>query len=157
MQEAIAVLRADINSSLKQAMKARQERRIATLRLVNAAIQNADIEAQIQGKPALSDDELRALLQKMIKQRQEAVDIYEGAGRKEMAERERDEIEIIRAYLPQSLSATELDAVVQTIIVELDARSMRDMGKIMAALKQKYAGRIDFGEASARVKAKLAP
>lgn len=157
MQEAIAVLRADINSSLKQAMKARQERRIATLRLVNAAIQNADIEAQIQGKPALSDDELRALLQKMIKQRQEAVDIYEGAGRKEMAERERDEIEIIRAYLPQALSATELDAVVQTIIVELDARSMRDMGKIMAALKQKYAGRIDFGEASARVKAKLAP
>jgi uncharacterized protein len=74
-----------------------------------------------------------------------------------MAERERDEIEIIRAYLPQPLSATELDTIVQTIIVELDARSMRDMGKIMAALKQKYAGRIDFGEASARVKAKLAP
>ena len=157
MQEAIAVLRDDINSALKQAMKARQERRTATLRLVNAAMQNADIEAQMQEKPPLSDDELRAVLQKMIKQRQEAADIYEGAGRKEMAERERDEIEIIRAYLPQPLSATELDAIVQAIIVELDARSMRDMGKIMAALKQKYAGRIDFGEASARVKAKLAP
>jgi uncharacterized protein len=154
---AIAVLRDDINSALKGAMKSRDERRVSTLRLVNAAIKNADIEAQTQGKALPSDTELQALLQKLIKQRQESAEIYAGAGRKELAARERDEIEIIRAYLPQQVSGTELDAVISSTISEVSAQSMRDMGKVMAALKQNFAGRIDFAEASAIVKAKLAP
>jgi uncharacterized protein len=154
---AIAVLRDDINSALKGAMKSRDERRVSTLRLVNAAIKNADIEAQTHGKALPSDTELQALLQKLIKQRQESAEIYTGAGRKELADRERDEIEIIRAYLPQQVSGTELDAVISSTISEVSAQSMRDMGKVMAALKQNFAGRIDFAEASAIVKAKLAP
>jgi uncharacterized protein YqeY len=154
---AIAVLRDDINSALKRAMKSRDERRVSTLRLVNAAIKNADIEAQTQGKALPADTELQALLQKLIKQRQESAEIYVGAGRKELADRECDEIEIIRAYLPQQFSGTELDAVISSTISEVSAQSMRDMGKVMAALKQNFAGRIDFAEASAIVKAKLAP
>jgi uncharacterized protein YqeY len=152
---AIAVLRDDINTALKEAMKSRDERRVATLRLVNAAIKNADIEAQMQGKALPSDSELQALLQKLIKQRQESAEIYTGAGRKELADRERDEIEIIRVYLPQQVSGTELDGIISATMSEVDARSMRDMGKVMAALRQNFAGRIDFGEASQMVKAKL--
>ena len=96
------MLRDEINTALKVAMKARDERRVSTLRLVNAVIKNADIEAETTKKSALSDDDLLGLLQKMIKQRQELVDIYDKAGRKELADQERGEIEIIRAYLPQA-------------------------------------------------------
>jgi uncharacterized protein len=149
------VLRDDINTALKRAMKEKDERRVATLRLVNAAIKNADIEAQMQGRDALAESDLPALLQKLIKQRQESAEIYDRAGRSELAARERDEIEIIRAYLPQQISGTELDSIISAVIVELGAQSMRDMGKVMAALRQNYAGKIDFGEASAVVKARL--
>jgi uncharacterized protein YqeY len=155
LQEAIAVLRDDINTELRQAMKERNERRVATLRLVNAAIKNADIEAQTQGRDVLADSDLQALLQKLIKQRQESAEIYDRAGRKELADRERDEIEIIRGYLPQQLSGTELESIISAAITDLGAQTMRDMGKVMAALRQNYAGKIDFGEASAVVKAKL--
>src|SRR5882762_9959816 len=102
--KAIAVLRDEINTALKGAMKARDERRVSTLRLVNAALKNADLEAQGQGKPVLADDELLGLLQKLIKQRQESVEIYDKAGRKELADQERGEIDIIRAYLPAQMS-----------------------------------------------------
>jgi len=107
LRKAIAVLRDEINTALKDAMKARDERRVSTLRLVNAALKNADIEAQGKGKHALSDDELLALLQKLIKQRQEAIELYDKAGRTELADRERGEIEIITAYLPKQMSEAE--------------------------------------------------
>lgn len=149
------MLRDDINTALKRAMKEKDERRVATLRLVNAAIKNADIEAQMHGRDVLAESELPALLQKLIKQRQESAEIYDRGGRRELADRERDEIEIIRAYLPQQISGTELDSIISAAIAELGAQSMRDMGKVMAALRQNYAGKIDFGEASAVVKAKL--
>ena len=149
------MLRDDINTALKQAMKAKDERRVATLRLVNAAIKNADIEAQTQGRDVLAESGLQALLQKLIKQRQESAEIYDRAGRKELADRERHEIEIIRGCLPQQLSGTELESAISAAIAELGAQSVRDMGKVMAALRQNYAGRIDFGVASAVVKAKL--
>ena len=97
------MLRDEINTALKDAMKARDERRVSTLRLVNAALKNADLEVQGQGKPGLSDDELLGLLQRLIKQRQESVEIYDKAGRKELADQERGEIDIIRDYLPQQM------------------------------------------------------
>src|SRR6266481_5223752 len=153
--KAIAVLRDEINTALKSAMKARDERRVSTLRLVNAALKNADLEAQGKGKQALSDEELLGLLWKLIKQRQEAVELYDKAGRTELADRERSEIEIITAYLPKQMSEAEARAAVAQAIEATGATGIKDMGKVMAALKQGYAGRLDFGKASGLVKAML--
>lgn len=149
------MLRDEINTALKDAMKARDERRVSTLRLVNAALKNADIEAQGKGKHALSDEELLGLLQKLIKQRQEAIELYDKAGRTELADRERGEIEIITAYLPKQMSEAEARAAVAQAIEATGAASIKDMGKVMAVLKQDYAGRLDFGKASGLVKAML--
>ena len=149
------MLRDEINTALKGAMKARDERRVSTLRLINAALQNADIEAQGRAKPVLSDEEILALLQKLIKQRQEAVELYDKAGRPELAAREREEIEIISAYLPKQMSEAEAQAAVAQVIKATGATSIKDMGKVMAALKQGYAGRLDFGKANGLVKAML--
>ena len=149
------MLRDEINTALKDAMKARDERRVSTLRLVNAALKNADIEAQGKGKHALSDEELLGLLQKLIKQRQEAIELYDKAGRTELADRERGEIEIITAYLPKQMSEAEAQAAIAQIIKATGATSIKDMGKVMAALKQGHAGRMDFGKASGLVKSML--
>jgi uncharacterized protein YqeY len=150
------VLREEINTALKDAMKAREEHRVSTLRLVNAALKNADLEAQGRGKSALSDEEILALLQKLIKQRQEAAELYDKAGRSELAARERGEIEIINAYLPRQMSEAEAKAAIAEAIKTIGATGIKDMGKVMAALKQGYAGRIDFGKASGWVKRLLA-
>jgi uncharacterized protein len=150
------VLRDEINTALKDAMKARDERRVSTLRLVNAAIKNADIEAQMQGKPDLAEDGVLGLLQKMIKQRQESIEIYDKAGRKELADQERGEIEVIKGYLPQQMSEAEAKAAIAEVIKATGAASVKDMGKVMAALKQGYAGKMDFGKASGLVKSLLA-
>ncbi len=150
------MLREEINTALKDAMKAREEHHVSTLRLVNAALKNADLEAQGRGKSALSDEEILALLQKLIKQRQEAAELYDKAGRSELAARERGEIEIISAYLPQQMSEAEAKAAIAEAIKTRGATGIKDMGKVMAALKQGYAGRIDFGKASGWVKQLLA-
>jgi uncharacterized protein YqeY len=150
------VLRDEINTALKGAMKAREKGRVSTLRLVSAAIKNADIEAQVHGRQSPADDDLLALLQKMIKQRQESVEIYDKAGRKELADQERGEIEIIRAYLPVQMSEPEVKAAIAEIIRGVGVVSIKDMGKVMAALKQGYAGKMDFGKASGLVKGMLA-
>jgi uncharacterized protein YqeY len=150
------VLRDEINSALKQAMKAREERRVATLRLVNAAIKNADIEAETSKKPPPSDDDIRALLQRMIKQRQESAAIYEKAERGELAAGERAEIEIIAGYLPRQLSEAETKAVIAELIAASGASGLKDMGRVMAALKQSHAGQIDLGKASGWVRSALA-
>ncbi len=150
------MLRDEINTALKDAMKARDERRVSTLRLINAALQNADLEAQGRGKSVLSDEEIRGLLQKLIKQRQEAVELYDKGGRAELAARERGEIEIISAYLPNQMPEAEAKAAVAEVVKATGATSMKDMGKVMAALKQGYAGRLDFGKASGWVKELLA-
>jgi uncharacterized protein YqeY len=149
------VLRDEINTALKDAMKAREELRVSTLRLVSAAIKNADIEAQLAGRQSLADSDVLAILQKMIKQRQESVAIYDGAGRKELADRERGEIDIISAYLPQQMPELEMKAAIAETIGQVGARDIKDMGKVMAALKAGYAGRMDFGKASALVKGML--
>ena len=154
--KAIAVLRDEINTALKDAMKARDERRVSALRLINAAIQNAEIEAQMRGRESLAQEELLALLQKMIKQRQESAEIYDKAGRTELADKERGEIEIISAYLPQQMSETDVKAAIAEAARQVGAQGIKDMGKVMAALKQAHAGRMDFGKASALVKSMLA-
>ena len=138
-------------------MKAGDARRVSTLRLVNAAFKNADIEARGQGKGPLGEDEMLPLLQKMIKQRQEAVELYDKGGRAELAQQERDEIAIIAGYLPKQMSEDEVKAAIAAAIAETGAAGMRDMGKVIAALKGKFAGKMDFAKASGLVKGMLTP
>jgi uncharacterized protein YqeY len=149
------MLRDDISASLKQAMKAGDKRRISTLRLVNAAIKDRDIEARGDGRGPLADEELHALFQKMIKQRQESLAIYAGAGRTDLADQEREELEIIAGFLPQQLSEAEVQEAVTAAIRETGAAGMKDMGRVMAVLKARYAGRMDVAKAGAVVKAQL--
>lgn len=147
-------MREQFNSALKTAMKAGDKRRVETLRLVNAAIKDRDIEARGQGK-TVSDADILALLQKMVKSREESRDIYLKAGRNELATQEAEEIAIIQDYLPQQMGEAEVAAAVDAAIAETGAASIKDMGKVVAALKAKYAGQMDFAKASAAVKAKL--
>lgn len=146
------MLRDNINNALKEAMKARDERRISTLRMMNAAIKNADIEARGQNKPPLNEAELLSLFQKMIKQRQESVELYEKGGRSELAAQEKEEIAIISSYLPKQMSDVEAGAAISAIIQELNAQTMKDMGKVMSVLRERFAGSMDFGKASAKIK-----
>jgi uncharacterized protein YqeY len=148
------VLRDDINNALKEAMKAKDERKISTLRLVNSTFKNADIEARGSGK-TLSEADLLPVLQKMIKQRQESKELYEKGGRPELAQQEADEIAIITAYLPTQMSDAEMSAAIDAAIAETGAVSMKDMGKVVGALKAKFAGQMDFAKASGLVKGKL--
>jgi len=149
------MLRDDISNAMKEAMKARDERRVSTLRMINAAIKNADIEARGQGKEPLADEAVLGLLQKMIKQRQESAELYDKGGRAELAGAEREEIAIISAYLPKQMSEDEVKAAIAAIITETGAASVKDMGKVIGALKAKYAGQMDFAKASGLVKAAL--
>src|SRR5262245_15714529 len=151
-----AVLRGKINDGMKDALKSQDKLRLSTLRLVNAAIKNADIEARTGGKGPLGDDDLLGLLQKMIKQRQESVELYDKGGRKELGDQERGEIEIIKGFLPQQMSEAEAKAAIAEVIKQTGAQGMKDMGRVMAALKQGYAGKMDFGKASGLVKSLLA-
>jgi len=152
----IAMLRDDINNALKAAMKAQEARRVSTLRMVNSAIKNADIEARGAGKGPLGDDELNALMAKMIKQRQESVELYDKGGRADLAGAEREEIAIISSFLPQQLSEDEIKAAVAEAVKETGAAGMKDMGRVMAALKKRYTGKMDFAKAGGLVKAQLA-
>ena len=149
------MLRDDINNAVKEAMKAKDERKVSTLRMVNATIKNADIEARGSGKPPLSDEALLSVLQKMIKQRQEAVELYDKGGRAELAAGEREEIAIISAYLPKQMSEDDVKKAISAVIAETGAAGIKDMGKVIGALKAKYAGQMDFAKASGLVKAAL--
>ena len=150
--EVSAMVRDDINTALKEAMKAGEARRVSTLRLVNATLKNADIEARGQGKPALSDDDVLGVLQKMIKQRHESVELYEKGGRPELAAQEREEITIISHYLPRQMTDQEIHDTIGALLKETGASAMKDMGRVMAALKERYTGKLDFGKASGAVK-----
>ncbi|MCR6735682.1 MAG: GatB/YqeY domain-containing protein [Afipia sp.] len=150
------MLRDDINNAVKDAMRAKEERKLSTLRMINSALKNADIEARGQSKPPLSDEDILGLLQKMIKQRQESVALYDKGGRPELAAQEREEIAVISAYLPKQMSDDEVKAAIAATVKDTGAAGMKDMGKVIAALKAKYAGQMDFGKASGLVKAALA-
>ena len=144
------MLRDDINSALKEAMKAGEAQRVSTLRLINAAI--LDRETRGAERTTLNDVEIVDVMQKMVKQRQEALEIYEKAGRSELAAKEREEIEIISAYLPEQMSDIEAAHAISTLIRELEAATLKDMGRTMAALKQRFSGQMDFAKAGAQVK-----
>lgn len=148
-------MRDTITAALHAAIKARDARRVSTLRLVSAAIKDRDIAARTAGKDKATDAELLELLAKMIKQREESEKIYADAGRAELATQEGEEVVIIREFLPQQLSDADMAKAIDDAIAEAGAASVRDMGKVMAALKARYAGQMDFGKASAAVKAKL--
>jgi uncharacterized protein YqeY len=146
------VLRENINNAMKEAMKARDERRVGTLRMMNAAIKNADIAARGEGKEPLNEADLMSLFQKMIKQRQESAELYDKGARPELAGAERAEIEIITAYLPQQMSDVEAGSAISALLQEINAETMKDMGRAMAALKERFAGKMDFGKASGKIK-----
>jgi uncharacterized protein YqeY len=150
------VLRDDINKALIEAQKAKNERAVSTLRMVNSTLKNADIEARGGGKPALGDAETLAVLQKMIKQRQESVEMYKKGARADLVKQEEEEIAIISAYLPKQMSDADVAAAIEAAIKATSASGMKDMGKVIGALRAKYAGQMDFGKASGIVKAKLA-
>ncbi|MDG1803258.1 MAG: GatB/YqeY domain-containing protein [Paracoccaceae bacterium] len=149
-------LRTRIGTSLKDAMKAKDADRLSTLRLINAAIKDREINARGTGDEVVTTDaDILAILGKMVKQRQESARAYEEGGRLELAEKERAEIGIIEDYLPKQLSDDEADAAVSAAIAETGAESIRDMGKVMGVLKGKYTGQMDFGRVGPMVKAKL--
>ncbi|QPC41384.1 GatB/YqeY domain-containing protein [Kaustia mangrovi] len=146
-------LREQVNDALKTAVKAQDRIRVSTLRLINAAIKDRDIQNRTAGRvKGVSDDEVLDILVKMVKQRRESVQIYEEAGRIELAEREQREIDVIQEFLPRQLGEEEARAAVKAVIGELDAEGLKDMGRVMGALKERYAGQMDFARASAMAK-----
>jgi uncharacterized protein YqeY len=148
-------MRETITAALKAATKAQDKRRISTLRLVSAAIKDRDIAARGLGKGEATDAELLELFAKMIKQREESEKINRDAGRADLATQEAEEIAIIREFLPVQVSDAHTQKAIAEAIAEAGATSVKDMGKVMAALKARYAGQMDFAKASALVKAKL--
>jgi uncharacterized protein len=148
-------MRQQIDDGYKTAMKAGDKRRTATLRAINAALKDKDIEARGQGKEPLDDAAILAMLQKMVKQREESLSIYTQAGREDLATVEREEIAILSEFLPKGLSDADVDAAIKAAIEKTGAEGPKDMGKVIAALKAEYPGRIDFSKASAKVKAAL--
>ena len=142
-----------LNKSLKDAMKARDEQKISTIRLINAAIKDRDIAVRSEDNvDGVSNEEILSILSRMIKQRQESAKLYEEAGRLELAQQEFSEIKIIETFLPRQLDNTEIEEIVKNAISELKASSLRDMGKVMNVLKESYSGKMDFGKAGAIAK-----
>lgn len=149
-------LREDISNSVKDAMRTKDVVRLSTLRLVNAAIKDRDIAARAEDRcDGIEDSEIMALLSKMVKQRHESASTYEDNGRPELAERERDEIEVIKKFMPTPLTEEELNSVIDGYIRESGATCLKSMGKIMGQIKSEYAGRVDMGKAGAIVKSHL--
>ncbi len=148
------MLREQFTTAMKEAMKAGDKRRLATVRMIQAALKDRDIEARGAGKE-IGEEDILALLQKMVKSRQESAEIYAKGGRPELETQEREEIAIINGFLPKQMSEDEVKAAIDAAVVETGAASMKDMGKVVAALKAKYTGQMDFAKASALVKARL--
>lgn len=149
-------LRKRIDDAMKQAMKSQDKRRTATTRLINAAIKDRKIQNRTAGRcDGVDDSEVMEILAKMVKQRRDSIEMYETAGRCELAEQEREEIAIVEEFLPAQLSEEDTAKAVSDVIAELGASGLKDMGRTMGALKEKFAGQMDFGKASALVKAAL--
>lgn len=149
-------LRERINADLKEAMKAKDALRLSTLRLINAAIKDRDIALRGEGEEReLNDSEIMAILTRMVKQRQDSARAYEEGGRLELVERELAEIAVIEGYLPRQLDEAEIAAAIEAEMKALGAASIRDMGRVMNALKTRYAGQMDFGAVGPMVKARL--
>ena len=149
-------LRNEINSAMKEAMKEKAQLRLSTLRLINAAIKDRDIAARAEGvEQGVDDSEILAILGKMTRQRQESAKTYEEAGRLDLSERELSEIQVIEYFLPRQLNGDEIEIAVNKVIDEQGASSIRDMGRVMACLKERFTGQMDFGSVGPIVKKKL--
>ena len=148
-------MRERFTAELKEAMKAGNKRRISTLRLIQAALKDKDIENRGVGKEPAGADEILQILQKITKQRQESMAIYDANNRPELAQAEREEVEVIHGFLPRQMDEDETRAAIQEAIQSTGAGTMKDMGKVIGALRGQYAGRMDFGRASALVKEML--
>lgn len=144
-------LKERITEDMKAAMRASEKERLSTIRMVQAAIKQREVDERI----ALDDAQVIAVLEKMVKQRKESIVQFEAGGRADLADKEKSEIALLQAYLPAQLSATEVDTIIQEAIAATGAASAKDMGKVMAAVKAKAAGRTDMGAVSARIKAAL--
>ncbi len=148
-------MRDKLANAMKEAMKAKDTRRLSTIRLIMAAIKDRDIAQRAPGQERASDDEILQILAKMIKQREESSKTYEEAGRTDLAQQEREEMAIIREFMPQQLSEEKMKEICGRIVEETGSAGLRDMGKCMAALKERYPGQMDFAKASGIVKEKL--
>jgi hypothetical protein len=147
------MLRTQLSDALKNAMKAKQERGVSTLRLILAALKDRDIAARSKGNyDGITEDEIRSMLQGMIKQRRESIALYEQGGRCELAQQEQEEIAVIEGFLPKQMSDADIEAAARGLIAEIGAQGIKDMGRTMAAIKQRYAGQMDFAKASGVVK-----
>jgi uncharacterized protein len=149
------VIRDLLSTMLKDAMKGGDKRRVATVRLIQAALKDKDIELRATGKTT-GDDDISAVLRKMVKQRQDSIAIYDQAGRTDLADQEREELAIIAEFLPKEMSEEETRGAIREAIAETGAAGPKDMGRVISAMKAKHAGRIDFGKASGLVKTMLA-
>ncbi len=150
------MLRQQLNDKLKSAMLAKDARMVSTIRLILAALKDRDIAARSRGvMDGIGDEEILSMLQSMIKQRRESISLYEQGGRLELAQQEQDEIAIIETFLPKQMDDAETTEAVRAVIAEIGAAGIKDMGKVMAALKERFAGRMDFTKASATTKREL--
>ncbi|MEM8590691.1 MAG: GatB/YqeY domain-containing protein [Pseudomonadota bacterium] len=150
------MIRQRLNESLKEAMRAKDTVGVSTVRLILAALKDRDIAARSKGNTdGIIDDEVLGLLQTMVKQRRESIDLYEKGGRLDLAEQERSEIGVLQRFLPAQMDEQAIRSAVDTVIREQSATSLKDMGRIMSTLRDKYAGRMDFGRASGFVKSAL--
>ncbi|MBO6838336.1 MAG: GatB/YqeY domain-containing protein [Alphaproteobacteria bacterium] len=150
------MMRDELNKALKESMRAKDDRAVSTLRLILAALKDRDIAARSKGNnDGISDDELLQMLQSMVKQRKESISMYEKGGRLELAEGEQAEIEVIQRFLPKQMSDSEIEAEVKSLIEEMGATGLKEMGAVMGELRTRFAGRMDFGKASPIVKQAL--
>jgi len=149
------MLREKLSEAMKEAMKAKETRRLSTVRLIQTAIKDRDIANRGTGKDAATDDEILQILQKMVKQREESAKIYEDNARPELAAQEREEIAVIKSFMPDQISDEKASEIVASVIAEIGAAGMKDMGKVMAILRERYAGQMDFAKASGTIKAQL--
>ena len=150
------MLREQLSDALKEAVRAKEKRKTGTLRLILAAIKDRDIAGREGGnREGVSDDEILQILQKMVRQRRDSIETYEEAGRLELAEQEKEEIEIIEGFLPRQMDDGEIEAAVKAAVADLDAQGLKDMGRVMAELRERHAGQMDFGKASGVAKSLL--
>ena len=151
------MFRSQLSDALKDAMRAKEACAVSTLRLILAALKDRDIAARGKGNSdGIGEGEILDLLQKMVRQRHEAIELYRKGARQDLVDRETAEIEVIRRFLPKQMDDAEVQGAVQEVLAEFEAATIKDMGRVMGALKERYAGRMDFAKASALVKAQLA-
>jgi len=150
------MLRSELNDALKQAMKAKDQQTLTTVRLILAALKDRDIQARSNGNlDGVPDQEILEMLQKMVKQRRESIALYDQGGRDDLVAKEEAEIAVIERFLPKPLDEAETEAAIDSVVGELEASSIKDMGRVMAVLKERYPGRMEFGRASQLVKKRL--